>query len=247
MEPTPIQPTASPEPIPEVWIQAVCRKNGTPLKESQVHKLSTYTQLLLEWNSKVNLISRKDIDNIWKAHILHSLSILLMVDIPIGKRVLDLGSGGGLPGIVLKIVRPDLDIVCLDATKKKMDAVDDMIRRLELNGIKAVWGRAEELGHQQEFSHQFEVAVARAVAPLRDIISWSRPFLKRPTAASQNQTDSRSITLPAIIALKGGDLSSEIHQARSKFQDTVITERSLIFHGAEMIPGTEKKILTIEL
>ena len=116
-------------------ITNIMRQNNLPLSEAQVASLAEYESLLREWNGRINLISRRDQENIWTAHILHSLSILFHLEIPASVRVLDLGSGGGLPGIPLAIARPDLTVVLLDSMAKKMRAVSDIVARLKLGDI----------------------------------------------------------------------------------------------------------------
>ena len=243
----PPEPGIRPLPPPAVWLHTICRKNDISATDSQLGKLTQYVALLLEWNSKVNLVSRKDTDHIWQAHILHSLSVLFMVDLPSNASVLDLGSGGGLPGVVLKIMRPDLSVTCLDATKKKIDAVTDMVTRLCLEGVGTAWGRAEELGKLPAYRESFDIVLARAVAPLNDLIKWSGPFLRRKTEDRQLKSDSRpTLQGPALIALKGGDLESELKKSQKLPRVKGISVRSLAFFGAEQVPGVDKKIVIVD-
>jgi 16S rRNA (guanine527-N7)-methyltransferase len=207
-------------------------KNGHPATDEQLQQLASFVDLLLEWNAKINLISRKDEANVWRAHILHSAAILLQAEIPQKSKVLDLGSGGGLPGLVIKVLRPDLDMTCLDATRKKMDAVADIARRLGLRDCATAWGRAEDLGRDKWFNANYDVVVARAVAPLRDLVKWSMPFLRPPHAK--------------LITLKGGDLDQERGQAERLPGVRTIHESTLSFAGAEQIPGVDKKIVIVD-
>ena len=160
-----------------LWLKAIFGKNGMELTAEQVSQLSEYVRLLLEWNQKVNLISRKDEANIWERHILHCAALVLLFDFPAGSKVIDIGTGGGLPGIPLKIFRPDLTVLLLDSTKKKIDAVSAMLSSLKLQNISAVWGRAEELATLPQYREQYHIAVARAVAQLPELIKWAEPFL----------------------------------------------------------------------
>jgi 16S rRNA (guanine(527)-N(7))-methyltransferase RsmG len=189
----------------------------------------------LDWNAKVNLISRKDTANIWQAHILHSASIPILVNIPKGAAILDLGSGGGLPGIVIKILRPDLHMVCLDATRKKMDAVGDMVKQLGLTDCEVTWGRAEDIGKQKPHMSSYNVVVARAVAPLHQLAQWSRPFLH----PDRNRP-------PTLAALKGGNLENETAQTRALHGVRSVRESALVFPGSEQIPGVDKKLVIVE-
>lgn len=217
------------------------------LSETASGTLVRYVEELLEWNAKINLVSRKDIDQIWVAHILHSLAIVFLADIPNKSRILDLGSGGGLPGVVLKIVRPDVEVTCLDATRKKMEAVSAMIGDLALHQITAVWGRAEELGVTPQHHQQYDLVVARAVAGLSDLVDWSRPFLVSKTAESHEAKSTLSQHSPALIALKGGDLEQEVAEVKRRHRAARVVVRAITFPGAELIPGVDKKIVIVEL
>jgi len=220
------------EPDPKIWLRTIFAKNGLPATDDQLVRLESFVRLLLDWNTKINLISRKDESNVWRAHILHSAAILLQAKIPEKAKVLDLGSGGGLPGLVIKILRPDLDMTCLDATRKKMDAVADMARKLNLRDCATAWGRAEDLGKDKWFNASYDVVVARAVAPLKDLVAWTKPFLRPPHAR--------------LITLKGGDLKQERSQAERATDIRNISESSLTFAGAEQIPGVDKKIVVVD-
>ena len=100
-------------------IQKVCRRNGLEIGDRPMELLSAYVSLLQEWNKKINLVSRRDEENIWYAHLLHSLSPLFFLTMPPGASILDLGSGGGLPGIPLAIVCPEINVLLLDSIGKK--------------------------------------------------------------------------------------------------------------------------------
>jgi len=144
-----------------------------PYLTSQVEAaLATYEHLLREINTSINLVSRKDIQALREHHILPSLLLLCLLPIEEGARVLDLGTGGGLPGIPLALARSDLRFVLVDSVRKKVEAVQKMIEALRLSErVRAVWGRAEHL------SDHFPYIVGRAVAPLPKFLSWARRLL----------------------------------------------------------------------
>lgn len=219
---------------PKVWFWTVCRKNGLELTDTQLDLFGRFANLLLEWNRKVNLVSRKDEANVWQAHLLHSVSILMRGVIPAGQRVLDLGTGGGLPGIPIKICRPDLAFTLLDATKKKVDAVTDMIRALGLPSVQACWGRAEDMGKQAEHAHQYDLVIARAVAPLSDLVKWSQPFLRSPLDGTR------------LITLKGGDLVTEIRHAKNLSGVKNISAVELELTDSSEFLASDKKILVVD-
>jgi len=233
----------------KIWFREICLRNGLAPTEDQIDQLDYYAVLLLEWNKKINIISRKDEENVWTYHILHSISPLFKIDIKQNSSIVDIGTGGGLPGIPMKIVRPDLSMLCIDSTGKKIKAVSQMITDLKLNNIHALWGRAEELGSQPEQSGKFDFTIARAVASLKDLIYWSKAFLKR-TNSNSSLTTIRANGLidpkpPVLLAFKGGDLSKEIEAAKRKYQHFSIQSIDLIFSGTEHFGASDKKILAV--
>ncbi len=215
-------------------------KASLPFEESQLLLLEEYVRLLLDWNKKVNLISRKDEENVWYSHIVHSLLPLTLVQIPPGLSLLDLGSGGGLPGIPMAIVRPDLRLTLLDSIRKKTTAVDDMVLKLGLPNVKVLTGRAEEL--QRQSTERFDIVIARAVAPLVDLIKWSRPLVRRPVASGTPE-----LPLPALLAMKGGDLAAELEQARIKTRAAGIRIHALNFDIPDPSLLEEKKLCVVPL
>ena len=235
-----------------VWLQTTCAQNGLYLTDEQLTTLERFGAQLLDWNKKINLVSRRDEGNLWTSHILHCLSVLLKVDIPTGAAVLDLGTGGGLPGIPLKIVRPDLTFTLLDSTQKKINVVKHVLGELGLTGIEAVWGRAEDLGRRKEHNHRYDIVVVRAVASLRELVRWSLPFLKNhwqtTTEVRVPTTDegTRRIAGPTLIALKGGDVEGEIRQIRNlkHVKDTAVIDLTL--KGSRQLNGGDKKIVLVE-
>ena len=229
-----------------------CAQNGLHLGGKQLASLEGFAALMLEWNKKINLISRRDEENIWSSHILHCISLLFKVDLPAGSTVLDLGTGGGLPGIPLKIVRPDLMLTLLDSTQKKINAIQDIIKALGLKEIRAVWGRAEDVGKKKEHKHDYHVVVARAVASLADLVRWSGPLLKPEGAMSSafpafgTDESRRLIKKPTLIAFKGGNLEGEIRQIKNQPQVTNTTVIDLTLKGSYHFDGGEKKIVLVE-
>jgi 16S rRNA (guanine527-N7)-methyltransferase len=228
-----------------LWLRTICRKNGLILNDAQAHLLERYVAHLLEWNRKINLISRQDEAGIWGNHIFHSLTPLFSLKMKGNARFMDLGTGGGLPGIPLKILLPGAEFVLIDATRKKIASVQDIINKLELTGISTAWGRAEELSRDQNLVSHFDYIVARAVAPLDDLIAWSTPFLRKTRPAGDLASESPNVSPPALIALKGGDLDDEIAKARRRRQARSIEVVKAVMHGSEELPATGKKILVV--
>lgn len=231
-------------PNQAIHFQTICRKNNIELSEEKTSQLSRYVELILEWNKKINLISRKDEANIWDSHILHSASILFLKNMLPSSTILDLGTGGGLPGIVLKILRPDLEVMLLDATYKKILAVQQILSKLKLTGITARWGRAEELSNSG-LAGRFDLVVARAVASLSDLAKWAIPVLKKGKGGDSQIQNNLYLQSPALLALKGGDLESEISKTRKVVGLRKISSQPLVFAGSERLGGIDKKLVTI--
>lgn len=218
---------------PKLWFRTVCRKNGIDPSDFQLDQLERYAGLLLECNQRINLISRKDEENFWQSHLLHSVSILMRIPIAQNLRILDLGTGGGLPGIPLKILRPDLSFTLLDATKKKVDAVQAIVEVLELGQVDTHWGRAEDAGKDPVFSFQYDLVVVRAVASLGDLIKWAKPFLKKPVEGKQ------------LVAMKGGDLTKEILHSKRVAGISNIETLGLSLSDANEFLASDKKIVVV--
>jgi 16S rRNA (guanine527-N7)-methyltransferase len=196
-----------------------------------------------ERNKQLNLVSRADTASLWTAHILHSLSILFVLKIPERAAVLDLGTGGGFPGVPLSIVRPDLTMVHIDSIAKKTNALREMLQAIGLSN-QVLTGRAEEIVRSPEWQHRFDLVLARAVAPLADLVRWSRPLLKiRPLHDSPGHA--QLLSIPALVAMKGGDLAEEISHARARSRPAHITVIDLDFPGCREAGLEEKKLIVV--
>jgi 16S rRNA (guanine(527)-N(7))-methyltransferase RsmG len=239
------------QPDNKIWFHTLCVRNGFTPTDLQIKQLDQYVNLLLEWNKKINLISRKDEENIWTYHILHCVSPLFKMKTMKGSRIVDIGTGGGLPGIPLKILCPDISLLCLDATRKKANAVSQMVDGMGLKNVKVVWGRAEEICTQPEYFRKFDFTIARAVCQLNELIALSINFLKKRTFInSPEDTVSNGLTdpnPPALIAFKGGDLTQEINLAKKQYPQANINSIELTFAGSEQLIASDKKILVVHL
>ena len=233
----------------EIWFRTICHKNGITLTDFQVDLMSQYVNLLLAWNKKINLISRKDEENIWTYHILHSVSPLFKLKIVEGCRIVDLGTGGGLPSLPIKIMRPDISFCCIDATRKKVNTVTQIIDELKLKEIYAIWGRAEDIGIQSDYKGKFDFVVARAVCQLKDLISFSDSFLKKHAYSSAPEITANTVLFnpepPTLIAFKGGELKEELDVAKRQFPNANIKSIDLAFPGSEQLIASDKKILIV--
>jgi 16S rRNA (guanine527-N7)-methyltransferase len=165
------------------------------LSFAQKEKLAQYLRLLLEWNQRINLISPNDEDRIAERHILESLAVLSVWNFPKDCSVLDLGSGGGFPGIPLKIIRPDLAMTLLESRQKKTLFLNTVVRELKIENCRVVNARAEELSEEK-----YSIVIARAVADLKTLWEWSRPLL---------------ISSGVLLAMKGGELNDELRALKN--------------------------------
>ncbi|MGA9115385.1 MAG: 16S rRNA (guanine(527)-N(7))-methyltransferase RsmG [Bacteroidota bacterium] len=219
--------------------------NGLNLERTAAAILRAYADSLLAENEKVNLVSRSTARNIWSNHIIHSLSILFVLDIPPMLSVLDLGTGGGLPGIPLAIVRPDIRVTLLDSIGKKVRAVERMLEEVGIGNARVVHGRAEDPAIQKALGGEFDLVVARAVAPLKDLIRWSHPLVRRERGASF-RAGRITLAAPCLAAMKGGDLEAELVAWRgSGGPRTEVL--GVQFRGMEEAALTDKKIIMVEL
>ena len=171
------------------------------LNEKQITQLSSLKNIYETWNSKINVISRKDIENIYIRHILHSLSIAKFIKFKRDATILDLGTGGGFPGIPLAIIFPDSNFILVDSIRKKIAVVDQVVKELGLKNINSQWSRAEDLDYSYDF------LVTRAVAKMPTLINWSKG---RFNNYSFHDIEN------GIIALKGGDIDDELNGISEK-------------------------------
>jgi len=169
------------------------------LSSTQKEQFSELGPLYAEWNERINVISRKDIEALYLRHVLHSLGIAKVHVFLPGSRVLDIGTGGGFPGIPLAIMFPETKFVLVDSIGKKIKVVGEIARELRLENVEAVHGRAEKQ------KGQFDFIVSRAVTNMSDFVKWTRnKFLKENRHPLPN----------GILYLKGGDLSEELKPFR---------------------------------
>ena len=148
------------------------------LSQADRAKFSTYKELLKEWNEKINITTITEDDEIDVKHFLDSLTCLSLDLFDDKKSLIDIGTGGGFPGIPLKIMRENLDVTLLDSLNKRIIFLDEVIKDLGLRNIRAVHGRAEELSRTKEYREKFSIAISRAVASLDTLSEYCLPFVK---------------------------------------------------------------------
>lgn len=192
----------------------------------QEQQFAALDVLYPEWNEKINLISRKDIDNLEEHHLLHSLAIAKCITFRSGTHILDVGTGGGFPGIPLAILFPECQFTLIDSVGKKVRVAEDIAVRIGLTNVVCKHERVEDE------KGQFDFVVSRAVMPLPDLVKLVR----------KNVHHQMKNALPnGLIVLKGGNLDSEIHSFRNIAETTEI---STFFSGDWFI---EKRIIYLPL
>ena len=170
-------------------------KYFTNLSDTQKKQFADLEELYKEWNEKINVISRKDMDSLYEKHILHSLGIAKVMEFAPNTKVLDIGTGGGFPGIPLAILFPEVQFTLVDSIGKKITVVKEVSQGIGLKNITAIHGRAEEV------KGQFHFVVSRAVTQMPVFLRWLRgKFLKEQINPKHN----------GVLYLKGGDLGEEL-------------------------------------
>ncbi|MCF6182826.1 16S rRNA (guanine(527)-N(7))-methyltransferase RsmG [Lutibacter sp.] len=173
----------------------IIRKYFPNLTKIQDARFEALKNLYLEWNAQINVISRKDIDELYIKHVLHSLGIAKVQPFNSGAKILDIGTGGGFPGIPLAILFPEVKFYLVDSIGKKIKVVNEVVNALELANVQAAHLRAEKV------NGKFDFIVSRAVTNMDDFVKWTRKKIKK----EQNHTIKNG-----ILYLKGGDLKQEL-------------------------------------
>ena len=165
------------------------------LTEEQIAQFATLKDLYEDWNLKINVVSRKDIDEIYLRHVLHSLGIAKVMNFQPGAQVMDVGTGGGFPGIPLAILFPETQFHLVDSIGKKIKVVDEVVAGLGLTNVKTTHDRGENVPEQYDF------IVSRAVAQMETFVRWVRSHIKKKSVHELKN---------GILYLKGGDLTEEL-------------------------------------
>lgn len=182
----------------------IVTKYFSEFTDKQLQQLEQLKPLYTDWNEKINVISRKDIDSLYEKHVLHSLSIAAIFDFAGGSKVIDLGTGGGFPGIPLAIFFPEVSFHLVDSIAKKLKVVQAIANELGLTNVTTQHTRVEDIKNRK-----FDYVVSRAVAPLKDLWHWSRPLVTTQPSQPLHHA-------PGLICLKGGDLNIEIQESQTK-------------------------------
>ncbi len=179
------------------------------LSEEQKAQFDQLLELYTFWNAQINVISRKDIDALYEKHVLHSLGIAKVIDFAAGTKVLDVGTGGGFPGIPLAIMYPDVQFHLVDSIGKKIKVVLEVTNALGLKNLTAQHERAENV------KGTFDFVVSRAVTKMKPFIAWIHQKFE---TRSINSLDN------GILYLKGGDLTEELKEAKRPYQEHLLSD-----------------------
>jgi 16S rRNA (guanine527-N7)-methyltransferase len=192
------------------------------LTQEQLLAYGKMWDVYTEWNEKINVISRKDIENLYEHHVLHSLAIAKFINFRNGTKIMDLGTGGGFPGVPLAIMFPECRFHLVDSIGKKLKVIEAAKEAIGLKNIFTFHSRAEEMAYQYDF------VVSRAVAPLKDLMRWSTTrYLPKHLNEKRN----------GLICLKGGDLAGEkegvkivqAHALMEYFEEEFFKDKSLLY------------------
>lgn len=195
------------------------------LTETQEQQFAALGTLYPEWNEKINLISRKDIDNLYEHHILHSLAIEKILHFQPGTTIMDIGTGGGFPGVPLAILFPDCHFILIDSIRKKVGVAETIAREIGLKNVECRWERVEEEKEKVDF------VVSRAVMPLPDLVKLVRKNIRH---------EGQHNALPnGLIVLKGGNLDGEVHPFKNIAE---VTDLSTVYRDLPWYKEQKKAI-----
>lgn len=180
---------------------ALIQKYFPDLSEEQKRQFEQLQEVYFHWNEQINVISRKDTDNFYERHVLHSLAISKVMKFADGSKILDIGTGGGFPGIPLAILFPNCEFLLVDSIGKKIKVVNEVAAAIGLTNVAAIHERAEKI------NQKFDFIVSRAVTAMPDFLKWTR---------NKFSNDQKNKLKNGILYLKGGDLTEEMKTVKQK-------------------------------
>jgi len=202
---------------------ALIQKYFPDLTERQIKQFSELKDLYTLWNNQINVISRKDTDNFYERHVLHSLGIVKIMSFADGSEILDIGTGGGFPGIPLAIMFPKCNFTLVDSIGKKIKVVNEVATALELTNVKGIHARAEDI------NAKFDFVVSRAVTAMPAFITWIDKKFKK---------ENKNPLPNGVLYLKGGDLIEEMssikksykfHDLKKEFEEDFFETKKVVY------------------
>lgn len=198
------------------------RKYFSNLNNNQLKKFESLFGIYSDWNSKINVISRKDLDNFYLRHVLHSMSIAKFHHFSSGTSIMDLGTGGGFPGIPLSILYPEVNFHLVDSISKKIKVVEDILKKLNLKNVEIYDDRAENIDITVNF------VTCRAVAPMQTLVSWVGKKV-----SGVHKPDRKN----GLLCLKGGDIYAELKDfnelevvdLKTYFEESFFESKKLVY------------------
>ncbi len=214
-------------------LSALNWENGFNPDVTKVERLAFFAELITKKNDYVNLISRRDVDSIIENHIFISSYITKYIPEKCGS-FLDIGTGGGFPGIPLAIMRPEMKGILVDSTKKKADAVKDFVSKLKLGNVKVENDRVESPEFIERYSQYFDLIISRATVPLIILLRYSLPLIKEKAF---------------VAAMKGGNLDDEFKKAELKYKSCIkkSTTFELSYKPSNIRNKKEKRLILLEI
>ena len=213
-----------------------CEKIGISLSEKQISQFMTYYDLLIEWNSFMNLTAITEFDEVIDKHFIDSLAICEYVDFKNGDSLIDIGTGAGFPGIPLKIVFPELRITLLDSLNKRIKFLDTVIESLGLENVETIHGRAEDFAKQQSYREKYDFVISRAVANLATLSELCIPFAKEDKYFVSYKAEKCNEELEEAkkaISILGGKVEKQIEY---KLPDTDMNRNLLLIKKVKSTP-----------
>lgn len=208
-------------------IVPLCKEFSVQLNDDIIKKLNMYGNLLLEWNEKINLTAIKEPKEVLYKHFYDCILFFKNVNVPENAKIIDVGTGAGFPGMVLKIVRPDLEVTLLDSLNKRIVFLNDVIEKLQLKNITAIHSRAEEGAKNKLYREKFDIACARAVANMPVLLEYCTPFVKQGGQ---------------FVAMKGPSVKDELAFCDNAINELKVSQPQIIY---ETLTGNEERAFVI--
>ncbi len=179
-------------------LEEILKSSDLECTEVQVEKFEIYKNMIQEWNKKINITSITEDAEIYMKHFVDSIIVKKYFNMDKVDKMIDIGTGGGFPGIPLKIIYEEMEVTLLDSLKKRIIFLDEVVETLELEDVELIHGRAEDFGTDEEYREQYDLSISRAVAPLNILSEYCIPFVK---------------VGGCFISMKSGDVDKEIEES----------------------------------